>query len=338
MAGQLAANPLQRFRPSIERALREFVGTSPDPLTRAVRYVLGWEDDAGRPTEPAAKRIRPALCLLASELVCGSAEPALPGAVSIELVHNFSLVHDEIQDRDAERHHRPTIWARLGDAQAINVGDHLFALAVRALVAADGDPGRRLRALEVLDTAVEAMIHGQWLDLEFEQRDEVGVQEYLGMVAGKTGAMLGASLEIGATLAGSDAETAARLGNWGRHVGLAFQVRDDYLGIWGDPAQTGKSNVNDLQRRKKTLPVVLALRDSRVGPLVREAYASSELSERQARELAAEMHAVGIEREAREIAEQLASEAFTQLGELRLPEAAAAELRAIAAYLIERTG
>ena len=338
MAPGSGANPLQRFRPPIEQALRSFVGEGSDPLTRAARYVLGWEDEDGRPTEPAGKRIRPALCLLAAELVCGSARPALPGAVAIELVHNFSLVHDEIQDRDAERHHRPTIWARFGDAQAINVGDHLFALAMRALITGDADPARRLEALAVLDTAIEAMIRGQWLDLEFEQRDEVDVDEYLEMVAGKTGAMLGASLEIGAILAGSDRETAAALGDWGRQVGLAFQARDDYLGIWGDPAQTGKSNVNDLQRKKKTLPVVLALRHPRVGPSLRRAYASAELSEREARDLATEMRAAGIEREARAIAEHLASEAFARLGQIRLPGQAEGELRAIASYLIERAG
>lgn len=323
-------------RRALETALRHAVGDDANPLTAAVRYVMGWEDETGRPTESGGKRIRPALCLFAAGAFGGSVEEALPGAVAVELVHNFSLVHDEVQDRDAERHHRPTVWARMGEAQAINVGDFLYTRAVHALTAGVGNGARRLHALHVLNEAIARMIQGQWDDIAFEFRATVTVDDYLAMVAGKTGALLAAPLEIGAILAGASEEEAAAVGLWGAHVGAAFQAQDDYLGIWGNPDQTGKSNTNDIVRRKKTLPIVHASADPNFGAIVARAYGHEVLTEQDVDAVVRALKAAGSDEYCRERARSQAAEANALLEELPLDRTVREQFRAIGAYLVDR--
>ncbi len=295
---------------------------------------MGWEDQAGRPTNAGGKRIRPALCLYAGALF-GDTGAALPGAIAVELVHNFSLIHDEVQDHDAERHGRPTLWALLGEAQAINAGDYLYARSTRALLDGPGQPGRRLAALAILTTTVERMIAGQWADLSFESRDDVTAAEYLAMVAGKTGALLGAPLSMGATLAGAPPETVRALGAWGEAVGLAFQIHDDYLGTWGNPDLTGKSNTNDIARKKKTLPLIHALQGAG-GPLIRQVYAKPELTEGDIAAVVAVLNEAGSAEFTRDAAARHAGIASSILETLDLKPEQKSELRAIGEYLIHR--
>jgi geranylgeranyl diphosphate synthase type I len=336
MPGSAPPPALTAHLPAIEEALRATLPDEGSPLSRAVRYVMGWEDEMGKPSQSGGKRIRPALCLFAAEVFGAGPGEAMPGAVAVELVHNFSLVHDEVQDRDAERHGRPTLWAFLGEAQAINAGDFLYTRAIRALTSAFGPSGRRMAALEVLNAAIERMIAGQWTDISFESRETVTVEEYLAMVEGKTGALLGAPLEIGALLAGVSPAEAAALGVWGRKVGLAFQAHDDYLGIWGDPAQTGKSNKNDLARRKKSLPVVLALGHPEAARAVRDAYVNR-LEAQDVAALTRKLERAGVRDATREIAHQLAAEAEAILDGLAVAERRA-EFAEIASYLVAREG
>ena len=336
-----AASPppaLTAHLPALETALRAAVGEERGELAAAARYVMGWEDERGRPASAAGKRIRPALCLLAAEALGGSVAAAMPGAVAVELTHNFSLVHDEIQDRDAERHHRPTIWRLTGEAQAINVGDFLFTRALRALSAADAPAERRVAAIEALLAAIEDMIGGQWADLSFEPRGDVSVAEYLAMVGGKTGALIGAPLQIGAILAGAPAERCDGIRDWGRGVGLAFQARDDVLGIWGDPALTGKSNRNDLARRKKTLPVIAALADPRTRDAVERLHARAEPAADEIAAVADQLEAAGVRERAEEYARRYVAEADALLDALGLRDDERALFAAVARYLVERAG
>ncbi len=246
------------YRAPLEAALKAALPRDDSPVSAACRYVMGWEDDEGRPSVAGGKRLRPLVTCHVANLFGAPFETVLPGAVAIELVHNFSLVHDEIQDQDATRHGRPTLWARFGTAQAINAGDLLFSRAFSVL----GDisaPAIGARYTAILTAATEEMIRGQWKDLEFEGRDDVAADEYLDMVAGKTGALIGACAAFAGVAAERDEDTVESLRQWGVSIGLAFQAQDDYLGIWGDSAQTGKSNTNDIARRKKSLPVLLGL-------------------------------------------------------------------------------
>lgn len=230
-----------------------------DPDTRLqVSYHLGWTDAAGRPiSAPTGKGIRPALALLSAAAAWSDPGIGIPGAVAVELIHNFSLIHDDIIDGDIERHHRPTVWSVFGVGSAIIAGDALETLAHQVLLEAPESAGAAASAALAEGTA--AMIAGQAMDVAFEKRRNVSVEECMAMCAAKTGALLGCAASIGAVLAGAPPATVGALRDFGGQLGLAFQAVDDLLGIWGDPATTGKPAGNDLRQRKKSMPVVAAL-------------------------------------------------------------------------------
>ena len=192
----------------------------------------------------------------------------------------------------------------------------------------------------MLNRAIGEMIGGQWQDIAFEQRLDVTVDEYLAMVAGKTGALLGAPLEMGALLAGASPVQAAVLGRWGVQVGLAFQAQDDYLGIWGDPAATGKSNINDIARRKKTLPIVMGLGEGTARETVVSTYSQPEtsLSADQVAEVVAALEAADVHSATRRQARGYADAADALLAELELPGERREQLRSVARYLVDRAG
>jgi geranylgeranyl diphosphate synthase type I len=195
--------------------------------------------------------------LLCAEAVRGTASSAVGAGVAVELVHNFSLLHDDVMDQDRTRRHRPTAWAIFGVPAAILAGDVLLASASDVLAAEY--PGEAAELIRRLTGAVVRLIDGQTADVAFERRTDVGLAECLAMAAGKTGALLGCACELGALVGGATAGRAERLRQFGEHLGLAFQLVDDLLGIWGDPAVTGKPVMADLRTRKKSLPVVAAL-------------------------------------------------------------------------------
>jgi len=327
---------LARFVPHIERSLRDALADGPPELIRACRYVMGWEALNGTPLNGATgKRIRPALVMVGASLFSDRPEIALPGAVAVELVHNFSLVHDEIQDRDMERHGRPTLYAALGEAQAINAGDFLYARAIDALTSAEAPAEARLAALQMLQDAIARMIAGQWSDITFESRTDVSVEEYAEMVAGKTGAMLAVPLALGAVLAGASYEVAQSLRSWGETVGLAFQIQDDYLGIWGDPNLTGKSNVNDLVRKKKTLPVIHGLTTT-AGPTIEAAYARSTPTPADIERVVEALNEADSGSFTRRRAQELVDEGNARLASLDVTEGQRTVLRDVGNYLVNR--
>lgn len=247
-------------RELVEPALREAVQTLPPTMRRIVGYHFGWweADESPRPG-PAnvGKAIRPALALLSAEAVGAAPHTALPAAVAVELVHNFSLIQDDVIDGDLTRRHRPTAWSVFGSGQAIVAGDALLALAYDALAtgpSADWQAGQGLLRSTVLD-----LMEGQLADLSFEQRTDVAVGECLTMAEQKSGALLGGACALGAWLGNAAPRQVTGLREFGIQVGAAFQLADDLLGIWGDPTATGKPVHSDLHRRKKSLPLVAAL-------------------------------------------------------------------------------
>jgi geranylgeranyl diphosphate synthase, type I len=247
-------------RDRVAPRLREIVGDDPG-VTELWRYHMGWADAEGRPiASDAGKMLRPVLCLTACEGFGGSLA-VIDIAAAIELLHAFSLVHDDIEDGDRERRHRTTLWALTGIPLALNAGDGLFAKAFEALqfgmVLLERDEG--LRAMRLYLDGCLGMIEGQHMDIGFEARTSVALEEYVGMVRGKTGALIGASLALGALCGGARPSQVEDLRAAGVDLGLAFQAADDALAFWGDPAQTGKAVGNDLARGKKSLPLVLAV-------------------------------------------------------------------------------
>jgi len=249
---------LARSRRVINPAIARAVERLAPEIRHIAAYHLGWTDADGKPVDaPGGKGIRPTLAMLGAEAAWEDSEVGVPGGVAVELVHNFSLIHDDIIDTDMERHHRPTVWSVFGVGPAIVAGDALQILAHQVLL--ESSPATGPAASALLADATAAMIAGQADDIAFEKRRDVTVKECTAMSAAKTGALLGCASSIGAVLAGAPDATVGALRDYGRHLGLAFQAVDDLLGIWGDPDQTGKPAGSDLRSRKKSMPIVSAL-------------------------------------------------------------------------------
>jgi geranylgeranyl diphosphate synthase type I len=337
----LTAPPLARYRREVDQYLRSFISAQDPPLLyRMARYHLGWEDREGRSLDAGGKGLRPSLCLLTCEALGGEREKALPAAAAVELVHNFSLIHDDIQDRDAERHHRPTVWSVWGDAQAINAGDALLALAHLAifrLADAGVSAATVIEAARVLDARTLEMVEGQTMDLGFEAEVNIGLDDYFGMIEKKSGALFGCALHLGALVAGSDDTTAKRLHSVGRSLGTAFQIKDDVLGVWGEAGKTGKP-ADDIRRRKKSLPVVFALNEASRQPRedLSAIYRQSDLSEDDVSTVVDCLDATGARNYCADVAESYKAQALMTLDTLPLNDDAKQELRDTAAFLLDR--
>lgn len=327
---------LSRARDLVLPATREAVGRLSPGIRRVVEYHLGWIDPDGTPVDrPGGKAVRPALAIVCAEAVGAPAEAAIPGAVAVELVHNFSLLHDDVMDRDVERRHRPTAWALMGEGEAILAGDALLALAQERLIDPPTPP--RLAAAAALSEATAEMITGQSEDLSFESRESVAYGECLAMLEHKTAALLSCACRLGAILGGGHEGQVAALGAFGRSLGIAFQAIDDVLGIWGDPAVTGKQAHSDLAQGKKSLPVVAALEVG--GPRGAQLAAIVAKPERSEDELAAAAAIVaelgGRERALDEAATRLAV-ALSALEQVELEPTARVELESLASFITER--
>ena len=256
------------FLPAIEAEMRGVLRADSlaDPFYGMIHYHMGWADEALHPAGGnSGKRIRPILCLLACAAAGGDWRQAVPAAAAVEIVHNFSLVHDDIEDNSATRRGRATVWTLWGQPQAINTGDAMFALAHLALARLSDRsvaPATVVRALRRFDETCVALTGGQYADMRFETQAEVAVDEYVRMITGKTAVLVALCAELGALVAGADDSRVAHFANFGLNLGLAFQAQDDLLGIWGDEQLIGKSVSTDITTRKKTLPVLYALAHS----------------------------------------------------------------------------
>jgi len=328
---------LDRSRAALVPAMRAAVDRL-DPACRlAASYHLGWCDADGTPTPDGngGKALRPSLALLSADAVGAPPGTGMPGAVAVELIHNFSLIHDDLLDGDLERRHRRTVWAIWGAATAILTGDALVALAHEVLLEADSPDRDRAGAL--LAATTRELTRGQVQDLAFEKRGDVTLAECLDMAAGKTGSLLAASAAIGAVLAGADAATVDALTAFGQQFGLAFQLVDDVLGIWGDPAVTGKPVHSDLRSRKKSLPVTWALTRDGYGPRMREFLdCTDEPDPRSLVGVADLLDEAGARRWALDEAGRRMELAEQALSAVDLHPAARADMVALARYVVER--
>lgn len=230
------------------------------PFHEMLTYHMGWTGEGAGP-EATGKRIRPLLVLLCTSSCGTDWQSALPAAASIELIHNFSLVHDDIQDNSPKRRGRDTAWVKWGAPMAINVGDALFVISNQAIVdLKENYPAEVVvRAAEILNNTCLELTRGQFLDISYEERIDLTVEDYWPMIAGKTAALLSASCHIGSLLGGADDSNQEAFRSFGHYLGLAFQVQDDILGIWGDEVVTGKSAASDLAEGKNSLPVLAGL-------------------------------------------------------------------------------
>ena len=249
---------------AIESELQKQVARLDEPRTRLfhemLTYHMGWTGEGAGP-EAAGKRVRPLMLMLCTASCGADWQSALPAAAAVELVHNFSLVHDDIEDNSDKRRGRTTLWKKWGLAQGTNAGDGLFVLSNLAITDLEaGYPAETvLKAAKILHQTCLDLTRGQFLDISYEKRTDLGVADYWPMVSGKTAALLSCCCLLGALLGGADEAAQAAYRSFGHYLGLAFQVQDDILGIWGDEALTGKSAASDLVEGKKSLPVLFGL-------------------------------------------------------------------------------
>ena len=320
------------LRPALEAALDRL-----HPQLRLVAaYHRGWVDAEGRPdTAGGGKAVRPALALLGALAAGADPAAALPGAVAVELVHDFSLLHDDVIDDDRMRRHRPTAWTVFGVPSALLAGDALVALAGAVLTDVPGEPGRR--ASRLLSDALQRLMSGQTDDLAFETRMDVSFGDYLEMAGGKTAALLSCSCAIGAALADAKEDLVVGLAEVGERLGLAFQLVDDLLAMWGEPGTTGKPVLSDLRARKKSAPIACALETQ--GPPVDRlrSYlaATGPVDDAVLHELSDVVERAGRRRVEDEAARQLALAEQT-LTDLALPAEADVHLRTLARYITRR--
>ena len=341
--------------PLIEADLRDMVRAPHHSLGAyygMMSYHLGWLDERLQPVQAnSGKRLRPIICLLACEAAGGDAQQALPAASALELVHNFSLVHDDIQDTSHFRRGRRAVWDIWGTPQGINVGNGLFVLARVALqrLTDRGVPPRRQQAATLaLDRACLSLCEGQFFDLSFEDRLDVDLEQYTSMIHHKTAALLAASAQLGAIVATDDEEQIERFYRFGENLGLAFQVQDDILGVWGNEGLTGKSAATDIQAKKKALPAVYTLNQSEDPSAAQELAAlyayQGALDARATRRALALLERVGAREYAAEVAARYYQQALENLAQIEAhlkaqmgtQPTALAQLRDLAAYLVGR--
>ena len=313
-------------------------------LSVPLQYHLGWVERYGNPAATPSsqgKALRPTLCMFACEALEGDLSLAVSAAAAIELIHNFSLIHDDIQDHDLERRHQPTVWALWGQPKALVAGDAMQSLGDLAMLrgAHRGVPPETVvRVSQVLTEAYLEMIEGQCLDLGFESKSDITTEDYLYMIACKTGALIRSSLEIGAALAAGDPATTRAFASFGNYLGRAFQIRDDYLGVWGDESATGKSTDSDIRRKKKSFPAVFALEraaGSSRDDLLR-IYAQDELEDADVERVMDIMAEVGALQYAERLTRESAEQATRALDNISLPAWARTEVGELVDFLANR--
>jgi geranylgeranyl diphosphate synthase type I len=330
----LSDSMLPVIEQELNHAIIQILQPGLDDMVAMMKYHMGWGGEGAGP-EARGKRIRPLLVLLCAAAAGGDWRGALPGAVAVELVHNFSLVHDDIQDQSPLRRGRATLWTRCGIAQALNTGDTLFVLAQLAVLrlAETVSSEAGLEAARFLQETCLALTQGQYLDLSYEGRVDLSEVDYWPMVRGKTAALLEACTYIGALSAQAQPAVCQAYREFGNLLGLAFQVQDDLLGIWGDAASTGKSTASDLVSGKKTLPVLYGL--SQQGVFARR-WAQGAIQPDEVQALRVQLEGEGARRYVSERADQLTRQALEALARARPAGEAGQALDELARRLLKR--
>ncbi len=305
-------------------------------LYEMLAYHMGWQGE-GTGIGTSGKRVRPLLLLLSCEAAGGNWKDALPAAAAVELVHNFSLIHDDIEDNSPLRRGRPTVWKKWGVPQALNAGDSLFTLAHLSILRLEEkvSPAITINAIRILHETCLKLTQGQYMDISYEDRKDLTLEAYWPMVSGKTAALLAACTGLGALIAGADAERQDNFCQFGHYLGLAFQAQDDLLGVWGNAALTGKSAESDLLTGKKSLPVLFGL--SLNGPFAQR-WKQGSLHPDEIPLLANQLEAEGARRYTQETVDTLTHQALSHLHKAVSGNEAGKSLEELANLLIKRQG
>jgi geranylgeranyl diphosphate synthase type I len=289
----------------------------------------------------AGKRIRPLLMAIVARSLSGKYEHVLPVGIALETIHNFTLIHDDIMDKSLERRHRPTVWSRYGIAQAINTGDGLYSIGILSSLnlGTKGIPAEKvLRATQILMTACLDTVEGQALDLSFEERTDISPQEYLTMIRLKTGRFIETATQLGALLSTDDDAIIEHYANYGKYLGWAFQMWDDYLGIWGDPEVLGKSSTSDIEQKKKSYPITLAftLADESQLERLQTLYSKEALDEKDVSEVLEMLNALGLGEKTKSYVDEYYEKAMKALDALAFDNEDYDNLKKLAQFIVQR--
>ena len=333
---------LQRYRTLISDALRFSLSGGNMPVYDMLRYNMGWVDAEGNPCAATeGKALRPTLCLFGCEATGGSISKAMPAAVALELIHSFSLIHDDIQDHDETRHHRPTLWAMWGVPKALLAGNVLRVVAdtsLQRLVDEGVGIDQALAVVGMLTEAYLEMIEGQYLDISYEGRPDIAIDDYLDMISKKTGALIRCSVNLGAAIGTRDETTIEAFRVFGRSLGYVFQIRDDVLGVWGNEETTGKPVGADIRRKKNSLPVVYAM--SRADPedkqLLDCIYQKEQLSDDDVSDVLKVMERVNVKGYAQKLAQEHSDMAMEALSGVELAPDIRRETEDLVRFLLVR--
>lgn len=331
----------------IDLAIRQFINQHPHQAPIFWQQVYEHFDyqypDALQDPNPSAagKRVRPLLMCLVARSLQGDYAHIMPGAVALEIIHNFTLIHDDIMDQSDMRRGRTTVWKNYGIAQAIDSGDGLFALGMLSSLQLEQHvPAERaLRATQLLIQACLDTVEGQALDISFETRLDVTPDEYLTMIHLKTGRFIETAIQIGALLSTEDAATITAYGDFGNNLGLAFQMWDDYLGIWGDPEVIGKSASGDIEQKKKSYPITYAFTHGTPQQIaqLRVIYQQEHLSETDVQAVRDILAQLGVRDTMQALVDQYYEAAMTALTQLTIDNADTRNLKQLAEFIIQRT-
>ena len=311
-------------------------------LWQMIDHHFGWQEQSGAVNgSSSGKKVRPVLMALVAQAIGGSYRQVLPAGAALELLHNFTLIHDDVMDRSPTRRHRPTVWTIWGATQAINAGDALYALANLAmarLVERDVPAPRVVRACYTLSQACLWTAEGQVLDIAFTERPLVTTDEYMTMVEHKTGKLLEAATRLGALLSTDDEHVIEAYGRFGRHLGIAFQIRDDYLGLWGKADETGKPIAEDIYEKKKSYPVLVALEraDEADRATLQRLYAQETLDDADVQTVLAILEHVDAITQTGRVAEAHYMAALEHLENTGIDNPTQEQIRRLAAFLILR--
>ena len=327
-----------RYSPLIERELRSVLDDRSMPLYQMMAYHLGWLDELGEPTPYyPPQRLRSTLCLMACEASGGSAEKAIAPAVAMELTHGFSLIHEDIQGGKPKRLKRDAVWWVWGPAQAINAGDGMHALArisLFRLQELDTPVEVVVRALQLLDQASLRLCEGQYEDLSFQEKLNVGIDNYLKMIEGKAGALMGCACQLGALMAGASSTTNEALGTFGANLGMMRQVKEDVLALWGTD-DADDSLYAEVLNKKKLLPLAYAFEKGGVREKRRlgDVYFKRVLEPQDLEQVVAILDELGARDYCEEVADKLHKDALKALDSSGLDENSTGDLREMAQHL-----
>jgi len=329
------------YRNNVQAELKDVIDRCPLHLRSILRYHMGWQEEGNLPGQgKSGKLIRSTLCLLSCQAIGGNPAQIFPAAATLELIHNFSLIHDDIQDASYERHGQPTVWRLWGQSQAINAGDIMFALGILALLRLkqNGITDEEIMySFRLLSETCLEICEGQYLDIAYENQFDITIDDYLDMIRRKTAVLMAASTSLGAYLAKAGEKT-AYFYQFGEELGMAYQICDDILGIWGTPESTGKPVNGDIQQRKKTLPVIYGFKNSNDQDKTKleELYSQKQIQEEDVSTVAMILVHAGARDYAQNLAKQHYRQALKYLEASNLDKACLTPLREMAYLLVER--